>query len=205
MATVKIENISDARVIGPKYGVDFPEGKGRPPMLKLLKAIADAGDIVEDTEYFKGDWHEHRRSPGTAGSTVEFELTVKGGKTFREGVTDKGKRYKVPVKTEDATYRLNVATIRKLAGTVGLKGRVSTESLIAAFKAESGLADIDPTAITKDGLPVLKPKAVKAPKAVSEPVTATVEPAVESIVAKVVTPTMTSADVDAAELVAAGE
>lgn len=119
MATVTIENISEAREQGAKYGVAFPAGRGRPPMGKLAEAIKAAGDTVKPTDYFTGD-----ARPGLA-VTVErnYEISVK---RFKEGTNKKGKPYRVPVKDK---FVASIAEIRKLAGTEGLRGRVSDSSI----------------------------------------------------------------------------
>lgn len=118
MAIVKIDNIDDARKIGPKYGITFPEKQGRPPLTKLARAIVEAGDTIESTSYFAAELATKRvvviRNP----KDVAFKVT-----TSVPRADGKGRR--------PATGTFTLEEIRNAADAHG-RGRVSNNAIIAA-------------------------------------------------------------------------
>jgi hypothetical protein len=144
MATVKIENIEQARTIGAEYGVAFPALAGRPPMRKLAKALKAAGVEVNPTPYFDGVVPE---KVAPAGQTV-YKVQAKVQSTDAKGRTSKRAR----------VIRVNVDTIRKLAETTGLRGRPSQDSVVLAA---ARVIDVEPDALSDVTVTRLVPTVTK--------------------------------------------
>jgi len=190
MVKIAINNISEARAAGKKYGVDFPAGRGRPPMYQLSNAIIAAGDTITPTDYFSGEFKP--RVPAAPVGEAEYQLVRTVMVPFQNAKT--GKEGKRP-KTEKVT--LTVGKIRELTQGTGLRGRVSESRVIQAFAKHLGVAESDlndasvvrvVTAVAAEARPIrVKP----VPKAVAKPMAKPVVKAAPKV-AKPVAPKATA-------------
>lgn len=141
--SVVINDINDARAWGKKVGVVFPDGKGRPPMKKLLNTLVELGLEITPTEYFSGTWAP--RVPTAEPGKAEYEISHTVQKRVMREIVKNGKTRKVPGKVEAVaeTHRLNVATIRELSGGEHTRGRISESAVKTAFAQYLGVPEAD--------------------------------------------------------------
>jgi hypothetical protein len=196
--TVSITNVTEAKAVAAEYGVKWPEGPGKPPVVRLWNALADAGVTI------KGDYLKAPKpklapvAPGQRDYDITREVTKADSRGRKRTVND--------------TIRLNVAQLREMANAKGLRGQVGNsrirEALAKMVKdgaltwsdediANARIAPVPVVSVATSVIPELpkvpavteKPKAepVKAPskprkpraaaKAKAAPKVATVEPA----------------------------
>lgn len=129
MTVVRIANIAEARTAGAKYGVEFPAKQGRPPMLKLAKAIVAKGDSIDGTEYFPATWAD--KTVVTTKPATDTKYTIKA-----TVLTDKGRK-------RPAKVTMTLAEIREHGDALGRKGRVSESTVIAAAAKYKNWGDVD--------------------------------------------------------------
>jgi hypothetical protein len=55
MATFKVRNVNDARVVAEYFRVETPEGRGKFPIKALERALAEQGHTLDTTDYVTSD------------------------------------------------------------------------------------------------------------------------------------------------------
>ena len=171
MANVEINSLADAKDAAKAYGVEWPEGRGKPPVVRLRAAIEAKGDAIT------GSYVKPRASvlkPAGAGKR-EYDVTVT--QVTERKPDSKGYRRKIK---KDHDIRVNVAELRDVLnlhqrGTLGrsniisalVKLRAAKDARLELFtEAEITAAVVKPVAVTEDA----KPKAVEtSAKAASKP------------------------------------
>lgn len=122
MATVEINSLDEAKAAAAVYGVDWPSGRGKPPVVRLWNAVTEAGDTITGTYVSEPKTRLATAAPGERDYDISRTVMV-------ERQTKSGKR-KMPSKE---TVRLNVREIRDLVNNNGVRGRVSRSNILGAL------------------------------------------------------------------------
>lgn len=154
---VTISNIAEFRAVAAQYGVDMPASQGRPPVVKLRKAILAAGDEIVPTAYFTGEAKKPvPRAEGEPAPVKVTEYVVSA--RLPQKVKGEVRRYAAKGKHADkagqpipqnniSRVTITSAEVRDFARANGKpvseRGRVSDALTVPAAAEMAGWGDVD--------------------------------------------------------------
>jgi hypothetical protein len=153
MAEIEINDHATAKTIAATYGVKWPAGQGRHPVVALYNAIVAAGDTVTGSYVPNPKATLKPAAPGARDYAISRTVMV-------ERKTSKGTR-KMPSKE---TITVNVREIRELMSNTGVRGKVAKSTILGALAALRAAKDRT-TDWSDDDIAsaVIKPIPVKVP------------------------------------------